>query len=148
MSLETKSQELKDIVATYDAQWFLGDLAFLISTGKERANDQLGTLSSPLRQLYYLSGLNVSSDPINGNDIQHTPEKWNKIVVLLNEIEAEYQKLFFPDKPEDVTEEWKRVRQVAMPSFLSYFNQGPLNFEEQVINWTRDLFTTLTTLLN
>jgi hypothetical protein len=147
MSLETKSQELKDIVATYDAQWFLGDLAFLISTGKERANDQLGTLSSPLRQLYYLSGLNVSSDPINGNDIQYTPEKWNKIVVLLNEIEAEYQKLFFPGKPEDVTEEWKRVRQVAMPSFLSYFNQGPLNFEEQVINWTRDLFTPLDNII-
>ncbi|MHA8059304.1 hypothetical protein [Aquirufa nivalisilvae] len=143
MSLEIKSQELKDIVATYDTQWFLGDLAFLISSGKERANDQLGSLSSPLRQLYYLSGLNVSSDPSNGSDYIYSPEKWNKIVVLLNDIESEYQKLFFPEKPEDVTEEWKRVREVAMPSFLSYFNQGPLNFEEQVINWTRDLYTSL-----
>jgi len=147
MSLETKSQALKDIVATYDGQWFLGDLSFLISTGKKRANEQLGTLSSPLRQLYYLSSLNVSSDPMDGHDIQYTPEKWNKIVELLNEIEAEYQKLFFPDKPEDVTEEWKRVRQVAMPSFLSYFNQGQLNFEEQVINWTRDLFIPLDNII-
>lgn len=112
-------------------------------SGKERANDQLGKLSSPMRQLYYLAGLNISSDPTNGYDVMYNPEKWNQIVVLLNEIEEEYQKLFFSDKPEDVTKEWERVTQVAMPSFLSYFNQGPLNYEEQVINWIRDIFTSL-----
>lgn len=143
MSLETKSQELKDIIATYNSDWLLGDLSSLIHAGRIRANDQLGKLSSPLRQLYYLAGLNISSDPSNGNDIRYTAEKWEQIVVTLNEIETEYDKLFFPAKPEDVTEEWKRVRQVAMPSFLSYFNQGPLNYEEQVINWIRDLFTPL-----
>lgn len=143
MNLEEKSKKLKDIIATYDAQWLLGDLSSLIHAGRERANDQLGNLSSPLRQLYYLAGLNITTDPANGNDIRYTPEKWNPIVVLLNEIEAEYDKLFFPDKLEDITEEWKRVRQVAMPSFLTYFNQGPLNYEEQVINWTKDLFTPL-----
>lgn len=147
MSLETKSQELKDIIATYNSDWLLGDLSSLIHAGRERANDQLGKLSSPLRQLYYLAGLNVSSDPSNGHDVRYSHEKWAQIVVLLNEIEAEYEKLFFPAKPEDVTEEWKRVRQVAMPSFLSYFNQGPLNYEEQVINWTRDLFTPLDTII-
>ncbi|MCY7420288.1 MAG: hypothetical protein LH478_00885, partial [Chitinophagaceae bacterium] len=46
-------------------------------------------------------------------------------------IEAEYDKLFFPTTPEEVDEQWKHVRKVAMPSFLSYFNQGPLNYEEQ-----------------
>lgn len=147
MSLELKSQELKDIVASYDTQWFLGDLAFLINTGRERANDQLGRLSSPMRQLYYLAGLNVSSDPNLGFDIQYTREKWDKIVELLNEIELEYQKLFFPNTPNEVTDEWRHVRQVAMPSFLSYFNQGPLNYEEQVINWTRELFSPLDNII-
>jgi len=147
MSLEAKSKALKDIVATYDTQWLLGDLSFLIRTGKDRANDHLGKLSSPLRQLYYIAGLNISSDNANGNDIGYTPEKWNQISVLLNEIENDYQKLFFPNNPEEVTEEWKRVRQVAMPSFFSYFNQGPLNYEEQVLNWTRDLFTPLDAII-
>lgn len=147
MSLETKSQELKDLIATYNADWLLGDLSALIHAGRERANDQLGKLSSPQRQLYYLAGLNISSDPSNGLDVMFTQEKWNPIVTLLNEIEAEYDKLFFPTKPEEVTEEWKRVRQVAMPSFLSYFNQGPLNYEEQVINWARDLFTPMDTIV-
>lgn len=147
MSLETKSKQLKDIIAKYNTDWLLGDLSSLIHAGRERANDQLGMLSSPMRQLYYLAGLNVSSDPANGHDILYDPDKWGQIVTLLNEIEAEYDKLFFPTKPEDVTEEWKRVRQVAMPSFLSYFNQGPLNYEEQVINWITELFTQLDTLI-
>jgi hypothetical protein len=147
MSLEKKSQELKDIIATYDAQWLLGDLSSVIHAGRERAHDQLGNLSSPQRQLYYLAGLNISSDPLNGDDIRFTHENWGKIVILLNEIEDEYDKLFFPSKPEDVTEEWKRIRQVAMPSFLSYFNQGPLNYEEQVINWVRDLYTPLDNII-
>ncbi len=102
MSLETKSQQLKDIIATYNADWLLGDLSALIHAGRERAIDQLGELSSPQRQLYYLAGLNISSDPINGLDVMFTHEKWNSIVTLLNEIEAEYDKLFFPAKPEEV----------------------------------------------
>ena len=141
MSLESKSQALKDLVSTYDTQWLLGDLSFLMKTGRDRAKDQLGNLSSPLRQLYYIAGLNISSDPATGIDIGYNREKWNRIVILLYEIENEYQKLFFPNNPEEVTEEWKRVRQVAAPSFFSYFNQGPLNYEEQVLNWTRDLFS-------
>jgi len=148
MSLESKSQELKDIVATYNTQWFLGDLSGLmqnIATG--RANDQLGKLSSPMRQLYFLGGLLVTSDSSNAVDIQHSPEKWKKIVDLLNEIEAEYYQIFFPIKNELIDDGWKKIRKVAMPSFLSYFNQGPLNYEEQTINWVRDLYSQLNAII-
>ena len=141
MSLEVKSQELKDLLANYDTQWFLGDLAFLttcISNGS--AQDQLGQLSSPLRQLYFLGGLMLSSNSKGGGEVQFIPKNWKKIVELLNEIEREYDKLFFPKPDEEIDEEWKKIRRVAMPSFLSYFNQGPLNYEEQTINWIRDLY--------
>ncbi len=144
MSLEEKSQQLKDIISTYDTQWFLGDLSGLmkaISNG--HAQDQLGKLSSPLRQLYFLGGLLVTSDSSNGIDFQYSPEKWNQIVILLNEIEREYDKLFFPKPDEEIDDEWKKIRKVAMPSFLAYFNQGPLNYEEQAINWVRDLYSQL-----
>lgn len=143
MRLEIKSQQLKDIIATYNSDWLLGDLSFLIHAGKDKANDQLGQLSSPMRQLYYLAGLNVCSDPDAGIDVTHDREKWQLIVQLLNEIEHEHDKLFFPNSAEDITAEWRRIRKVAMPSFLAYFNQGPLNYEEQVINWVTDLYTPL-----
>lgn len=144
MSLEIKSQELKDLVSTYDTQWFLGDLSGLIKCiANGAAQDQLGNLSSPLRQLYFLGGLIISSDNQNASDTQYTKEKWDRIVELLNEIELEYDKLFFAKPDEEINDEWKKIRQVAMPSFLSYFNQGPLNYEEQTINWITDLYTQL-----
>lgn len=143
MSLETKSKELKELMATYDTKWLLGDLSFMMHAGRERARDTLGKLSSPQRQLYYLAGLNVSSDPAKGGDFGHNEENWEEIIRLLNEIEQEYQSIFFPKEEEEITEEWKKARTVAMPSFLGYFNQGPMNYEEQVINWVNDLFTPL-----
>ena len=144
MSLEKKSQELKDIVSTYETEWFLGDLSgLMMNIASGRAQDQLGKLSSPMRQLYFLGGLLITSEGSNGKDIQYSPEKWNEIIRLLNEIENEYSKLFFPNKNEKIDEEWKKIRKVAMPSFLSYFNQGPLNYEEQSINWITELYTTL-----
>ncbi|MCS4240312.1 hypothetical protein M2306_001013 [Myroides gitamensis] len=139
MSLELKSKALKELVSTYNTEWFLGDISFLMKN-ISRAHDQIGHLSSPLRQLYYLVGLNISSNNENGTDIQYDNEKWQQIIILLNEIELEYYNLFSTEDLGEITEEWKRVRQISMPSFLSYFNQGPLNYEEQVLNWVRDLF--------
>lgn len=148
MSLEAKSQELKKLVSVYDTGWFLGNLSQLMTCiANNVANDQLGTLSSPLRQLYFLGGLFITTDPIEDCELQYSPEQWNRIVELLNEIEQEYYKLFFPDEDEVVDGNWKKVREVAMPSFLSYFNQGPLNYEEQTINWVEDLYTQLNDII-
>jgi hypothetical protein len=148
MSLEAKSQALKDIVAKYDTQYFLGNLSGLcMHIAKGTARDQLGKLSSPLRQLYFMAGLMMSSNPSKGVEIQYSHVEWDAMVDLLNDIENEYENLFFPEKPENVDEQWSHIRGVAMPSFLSYFNQGPLNYEEQVINWTRDLYTPMDSLI-
>ena len=148
MRLEEKSKELKNLVSEYNEDWFLGDLWFTIHSGRERSMDQLSTLSSPLRQLYYLAGLTMSTSDDKGFEIIYDEEKWKKIVVLLNEIEVEYYKLFFPqNSQEKIDNDWILKRQVAMPSFLSYFNQGHLNYEEQLINWISELFTPLDNII-
>lgn len=142
MGLTEKSLQLKELVSIYDSKWFLGDLSDVIHSGKGRANDMLGELSSPMRQLYYLAGLNISTSKDKGEVFWYDRIKWNEIVILLNEIEAEYKKMMLDFNEElDVFNDWKRIREVAVPSFLAYFNQGPLNFEEQVLNWVIDLFS-------
>lgn len=139
MSLKEKSERLKEIMAGYDSKWLLGDLSFVMHSGRERAADQLATLSSPMRQLYYLAGLNVSSAATGTKHI-FDPEEWSEIVGLLNGIEADYADQLLADDGGDKAE-WRKVRDVAVPSFLSYFNEGPLNFEEQIINWVTDLYS-------
>jgi len=141
MSLKEKSEELKRLVSEYDAKWWLGDLSFVMQSGVERAPDQLGMLSSPMRQLYYLAGLNISTNDKLGASHSYNPHKWGQIVKILNEIEAEYVKSLNEQSVELDYEEWKKVSEVAIPSFLSYFNVGPLNFEEQILNWVSELFS-------
>ena len=122
----------------------MGHLSFLmtcITNGS--AQDELGRLVSPMRQIYYLAGLLVTQEGNGTNEFQYSEEDWQKIVDYLVEIENEYYKLFLPEKSKDVTEEWKKMVGAAMPTFLSYFNLGPLNFEEQVIEQIRGVFTAL-----
>jgi hypothetical protein len=88
-----------------------------------------------------LAGLNISTDDKLGTSHSYDPHKWAQIVKVLNEIEAEYVKSLNEQSVELDYEEWKKVSEVAIPSFLSYFNVGPLNFEEQVLNWVSDLFS-------
>lgn len=148
MSLATACEELKKLVATYDTRWLLGDLSSLMRfAGGQQAQDQLGELSSPLRQFYFLAGLLVSSDPTSGTDLRYTPEKWQQMVRLLNEIEQQYDQLYQPKDEEAITEQWMKIRQVAMPSFMAYFNQGPLNYEEQELWWLNRLYPSFDELI-
>lgn len=141
--LERLSKELKQFLTKYDKRIMLGHFTLLMETSSLRiAQDEIGLLSSPMRQLYYMAGLLVTTEEC-GKEVNYTKEDWEYIVEHLNAIESEYFKIFLPTGETEITEEWKKKREVAMPSFLSYFNQGPLNFEEQTINWISDLYQKL-----
>ena len=142
--LETISRNLKLLLAKYNTQSALGHLSFLMTCiTNDSAQDELGKLISPMRQLYYLAGLLVTQESDGTDEIQYSKADWEKIVGYLIEIDKEYYKLFLPSTSEEVTEEWKKKVGAAMPTFLSYFNLGPLNYEEQVIEQIRGTFTTL-----
>jgi len=64
----------------------------------------------------------MTSDVADGSDNHYDPDKWNEIVDLLNKIEQAYEEMFFPKEEEVVDGHWQKVRQVAMPLFLDYFN--------------------------
>ena len=147
--LEKTSLELKEFLKKYDTAIILGHFADLIWMGGIGfAKDELARLSSPMRQLYYLGGLLVTSNPTGENKPNYTDEDWNYIVEHLNTIESEYYKLFLPKEGEEITEDWKKKREAAMPTFLSYFNQGPLNYEEQTINWISGVYSKLNDIIN
>ncbi|MDZ4713669.1 MAG: hypothetical protein SGI89_15280 [bacterium] len=136
INLEQKSLELKQFVSRYETSMFLGDISSLMNfISFDNPTNSLKGLSSPLRQLYYLAGLNLTSaiDKTTALIPQYSNEDWEHIKDLLNQIEFGYQHFFYPKQPDEVNEEWVMKRMIAMPTFLSYFNQGPLNYEEQVI---------------
>ncbi len=143
-SLEDLSKELKIILKRYNTQSVLGYLSYImtcITNGV--AQKVIGRLTSPMRQLYYLAGLLVTQESDSTNESQFSEEDWQHIVDILVKIENEYFQLFLPLDSEDVTEQWKEKVSVAMPTFLSYFNFGPLNYEEQLIEQIRQTYSSL-----
>jgi hypothetical protein len=60
---------------------------------------------------------------------------WNRATDLLNDAFNSYVAQFWPTEGElgAQSEEWKRVREVAMPTFMNYFNTGLLADPEQVV---------------
>lgn len=140
--LEKLSLELKEYLRQYDTAFLLGQLtqtSSMIANGM--AHKEIEKLSSPQRQMYYVAGLMMSAEPYEETRRNFTEEEWNFIVDKINAIEIEYYNLFWPKEDKMVDAEWKKKRLVVMPSFLSYFNLGTLNYEEQVICWIRDLYT-------
>ncbi len=69
-----------------------------------------------------------------GNPKPYTTGDWKKTTELLNEAFGSYRELFWPDAEElhDLSDEWKHIREVAMPAFLHYFNTGLIANPEQV----------------
>ncbi len=147
--IEHKSQELKNLLARYSTQNFLGHLSFLMSCITNGcASDELNKLSSPMRQLYYLAGLLTSIKEDGTNKIQPEKEEWVQIANLLIDIENAHYKLFIPENYERLDYESKRKIKIAMPTFLSYFNLGPLNFEEQIINEIISVYSKMDDVIN
>lgn len=145
--LKRLSNELKLFLTKYDKRIILGHFTQLIETSSLGfAQDEVRMLSSPMRQLYYLAGLLVTTTK-SGEEMNWTEEDWAYIVNHLNAIETEYFKIFLPKEETEITNEWKKKREVAIPSFLSYFNLGPLNFEEQSISWISDLYQKLDAII-
>ena len=143
IDLAQKSKELKDFVSQFETTMFLGDISNVMQFIRfESQMKSLNGLSSPQRQLLYLAALNVTS-AIDGTiplKAQYSDDEFEFMKKLLNEIETGYEQFFYP-KPEDaVDNDWKMKRMVAMPTFLSYFNQGLLNYEEQTIERIEEYF--------
>lgn len=61
--------------------------------------------------------------------------EWQKAVVLLNDIFHAYALMYWPSSEEapQITDDWRHVREVAMPAFLHYFNTTLMASVEQIV---------------
>ena len=90
-------------------------------------------LSSPVKQCSFLLGLLLESkEPETPKDF--IKEGWRQAEDLLESAFQAYLPLYFPSEGEleFKTAEWHQIREVAMVSFLHFFNNGPLASVEQI----------------
>lgn len=131
-----KSRELKALVSEYDTKTFMGDLSTLLRMIPMQAlPESLQGLIAPQRQLFYLAGLHLTSEKDENTELkyQYTEKEWERIKSLLIEIEKGYEESFYPNDGEELTDIEIEQRIVGLKYHLNFFNQGELNYEEQII---------------
>lgn len=94
--------------------------------------DRPDTMMSPARQISFLLG-KLLSTPEPTSPREFGRDEWASAEQLLNSAFAAYVGLFWPDpeSTERPSEQWIRVREVVMPTFLNYFNTGRIASVEQ-----------------
>lgn len=143
ISIEEKSKELKEFVSVYDTKTFMGDLStMLLMVPMQSLPQSLVGLVAPQRQIFYLAGLHLTSKKDDSIEIkyQYTPEEWDHIKSLLIDIEQGYEENFYPQPNHTVDDLWLEQRKIGLLYHLNYFNQGDLNYEEQIIERIRNYF--------
>ena len=129
-----KIEELKDLVTGFSTSALLNTVAMELR--KQSFPDQENSrLVSPAKQCFYLMGIMQQAEEPSAP--QTLDEKsTSKLITSLNEIFQLYALIFWPSEEEkdDLSEEWHRCREVAMPVFLHYFNTSLMASVEQVIN--------------
>lgn len=137
------SEDLKNLIGSFDCESFMGDIAKLITfidTPRIQIYPFQG-LDSPYRQLTYFACLNLSSpiDAIKNKEVE-SDEKWKEIVVQFLKVRAGYYEELLPKEGQE-SDEFLKFYKVAMPVFNNYFDTGNLDYEEQEVERVSSCFT-------
>jgi hypothetical protein len=144
--LETLSLALKKDVGKYNPDLFIQIITTYIKgiTGDSYARPLSG-LVSPLRQLLYLANLNLTSAPEAVTKEMLSDNEWNNIKIQLRNLDIIYDQTYGETNAMEVsqTQEELKRRAISLSTYNAFFHQGPLKFEEQIIEKIRWVFKDL-----
>lgn len=134
--LEQRSKDLKKLVGKYDSKVFISRITTLIKgiTLPSQQSALVG-LISPLRQLLYIANLNLTSPSDEVSKFDFLQGEWVIIKRHLQEINEIYDETFGETKvmKENLDDEQVTKRAISLSTYNAFFHQGPLKFEEQII---------------
>ena len=135
--LHADTEALRDLISTASTEAVVGMIS-AYNTTRYVAEKPVADFISPGKQPFFLIRLlQTTPEPAKPKPFGH--KEWERSVELLNSIFNLYSLMFWPtsEERENLPERWYRIREVAMPAFLHYFNTGILASVEQVSNRIR-----------
>ena len=125
--------ELSSLIKDFQKDSFLPYLTQMTTHIDQRETSEVfKNLMSPMKQFVYLTDLFFSVET-GGNRVGFSKDEWEKITILLNEIEMTYfgDIGFFDENIKD-SPNLDKVS-VSLTSFLNYFNNAQLSYDEQTL---------------
>ena len=140
-NIDTDSKKLREMVGSYDCDGFMGQVAVLLSMIRPPIPYKpFHVLDAPMKMLTYMAGLNLSADQDIRKPYHFDEHEWKQIIMQMVKVKAGYFDLFMPPTDADKIEYYEFYK-VSMPVFMEYFDNGPTNFEEQVIERIERIFS-------
>ena len=104
-------------------------------TGPTQAVGKKGRLTSPLKQLPFLLAVLLSTDE-PAEPVEFTEKRWALTKRILEDLFSAYVMLYLPEKEDlrELSESWRRSREVSMLAFLHFHNSGLLASVEQIVS--------------
>ena len=134
-SIEEIIDDIKELLTPVKEESLLLHAMRLISELSDRKTSPLYThISSPMRQSLYLIDVFYSIET-RKETLDMDDKRWNKIAILLNEIEMTYfVNIGFPNGCDLYHDKRDQKVHVSLATFVSFFNNAVLRYDEQ----TRD----------
>lgn len=126
-------KDLSLIIKDFQKDFFLPFLIQMtIHIDQRETSEFFKNLMSPMKQFVYLIDLFFSVET-GGNKEQFSKEEWEKITLLLNEIEMTYfGDIGFYDDNMKESADLDKIS-VSLPTFLNYFGNAQLSYDEQTL---------------
>lgn len=127
--------ELKEELMPVKEELFLiHAMRLMLELGSKKDSPLYTHLQSPMRQVLYLIDVYYSID-MREESAGMDDERWERIAILLDEIEMTYfVNIGFPNDGDLYHDERDAKIEVSLPTFMSYFSNAVLSYEEQTLD--------------
>ncbi|WP_286444134.1 MULTISPECIES: hypothetical protein [unclassified Myroides] len=134
IDIESKIDELQELVSQYDTESFAGSLAFFIKKNIDPAADiEINRFGSKLKDFLYLISLNAFSDKKGMEKFEFPFDNLHLIADKLDEI----KKIIYPQDLNNYTKE-SVIHEMAV---RNHFDNGVLSYVEQDLEKLRRVFS-------
>lgn len=109
-------------------------MQLLVELDNRKSSPLYEHLQSPMRQTLYMVDVFYSIED-REEVVNMDEDRWNRIAILLDEIEMTYfVNIAFPNDGELFHDERDKQIEVSLPTFLDYFGNALLVYEEQMLD--------------
>ncbi len=124
----------KELMLVQEEAFLVHAMQLIIELDFKATSPLYKHLLSPMRQTLYLIDVFYSIDKREGAVVMNE-ERWDRIAILLNEIEMTYfVNIGFPNDGDLFYDERDEKIEVSLVTFLGYFGNAVLSYEEQMLD--------------
>lgn len=124
----------KELVLVKEESFLIHSMRLILELDARKDSPLYAHLLSPMRQTLYLIDVYYSID-MREESVDMDGERWERIAILLDEIEMTYfVNVGFPNDGDLFHDERDEKIEVSLPTFMGYFSNAVLSYEEQTLD--------------